>query len=95
MLPQRGCGGNEPHASDPGTDLTGNTTDYLDMEQSALLRWTWRDGSSQAIVGTTLALARNGIAVAAEMILFGMTSVGCSPRQWQRFRNGRETPIQP
>ncbi|WP_026425998.1 prolyl aminopeptidase [Actinokineospora inagensis] len=59
MFDQRGCGRSEPHASDPGTDLTHNTTHHLiaDMEllreHLSVDRWLLSGGSW----GSTLALA--------------------------------------
>ncbi len=59
LFDQRGCGASTPHASDPGTDLSVNTTAHLisDLEKLrdhlALDRWLVCGGSW----GTTLALA--------------------------------------
>src|SRR5207253_6975426 len=45
LFAQRGCGRSTPHASDPATDMTVNTTDHLiaDMErlreQLGIERW--------------------------------------------------------
>jgi proline iminopeptidase len=59
LFDQRNCGRSRPHASDPATDLTGNTTAHLiaDMEQLrehlGIERWLLRGASW----GSTLALA--------------------------------------
>ena len=59
LFDQRGCGRSTPHASDPATDLSVNTTDHLvrDMEllreQFGIERWLLCGGSW----GSTLALA--------------------------------------
>jgi len=59
LFDQRGCGRSTPHASDPATDMTVNTTDRLveDMERLrghlGIDRWLLFGGSW----GTTLALA--------------------------------------
>lgn len=59
LFDQRNCGRSKPHASDPSTDLTTNTTEYLlaDMEQLRqhlnVERWMVFGGSW----GSTLALA--------------------------------------
>ncbi|HEX3590478.1 MAG TPA: prolyl aminopeptidase [Pseudonocardiaceae bacterium] len=58
LFDQRGCGRSTPHASDPATDLSHNTTDHLvqDMERLrehlGIDRWVLTGGSW----GTTLAL---------------------------------------
>jgi proline iminopeptidase len=58
LFDQRGCGHSSPHASDPATDMSVNTTDHLvsDMERLrkhlAIDRWLVTGGSW----GTTLAL---------------------------------------
>jgi proline iminopeptidase len=59
LFDQRGCGRSTPHASDPGTDMSRNTTEHLlaDMEQLrehlAVDRWLLFGGSW----GSTLILA--------------------------------------
>jgi proline iminopeptidase len=59
LFDQRGCGRSLPHASDPATDLSANTTDHLiaDMEllrtRLGIDRWLLHGGSW----GTTLILA--------------------------------------
>src|SRR5688572_29696675 len=59
LFDQRGCGRSTPHASDPATDMRGNTTEHLlaDMERLrehlGIDRWLLHGGSW----GSTLALA--------------------------------------
>lgn len=59
LFDQRGCGRSTPHASDPATDMSVNTTEHLlaDMEQLrehlGIDRWLLTGGSW----GSTLALA--------------------------------------
>jgi proline iminopeptidase len=59
LFDQRGCGRSTPHASDPATDMTVNTTDHLIADIEALRehlsvdRWLVSGGSW----GSTLALA--------------------------------------
>jgi proline iminopeptidase len=59
LFDQRGCGRSRPHAGDPGTDMSVNTTEHLiaDMEllraQLGIERWLLYGGSW----GSTLALA--------------------------------------
>lgn len=59
LFDQRGCGRSTPHASDPATDMTGNTTEHLlaDMERLreylGIDRWLLFGGSW----GSTLILA--------------------------------------
>jgi proline iminopeptidase len=59
LFDQRGCGGSTPHASDPATDLSTNTTAHLVADVERLRehlgvdRWLVRGGSW----GSTLALA--------------------------------------
>lgn len=91
LFDQRNCGRSEPHASDPATDLTANTTQRLivDMERLrgclGVERWLILGGSW----GSTLALA---YAVqhpdrVTEMILFGVTTGRRSEFDWT-FRGG-------
>jgi proline iminopeptidase len=59
LFDQRGCGRSTPHASDPATDMSANTTEHLlsDMEllreHLGIDRWLLSGGSW----GSTLALA--------------------------------------
>ena len=78
LIDQRNCGRSTPHAGDPATDLTGNTTQNLvaDMERVrehlGVDRWLVLGGSW----GSTLALAYAEALPArvSEMILTGVTT---------------------
>lgn len=86
LFDQRGCGRSMPHASDPGTDLSVNTTEHLladverirrhlDVEKWLLLGGSW---------GSTLALAyaeRNPQRV-TEIVLLGVTTTRRSEIDW-------------
>jgi proline iminopeptidase len=91
LFDQRNCGRSRPHAADPDTDLTSNTTANLVADVELLRghlgveRWLVFGGSW----GSTLALA---YAVAhprhvTEMILFGVTTGRHSEFDWS-FRGG-------
>jgi proline iminopeptidase len=91
LFDQRNCGRSAPHASDPETDLAGNTTQHLiaDMERLRehlhVERWLVFGGSW----GSTLALAyaeRYPDRV-TEMILFGVTTGRHAEFDWL-FRGG-------
>lgn len=86
LFDQRGCGRSSPHASDPATDLSVNTTDHLvrDMEllreQLGIGRWLLCGGSW----GSTLALAyaeRHPERV-TEIVLSAVTSGRRSEADW-------------
>ena len=86
LFDQRGCGRSTPHASDPHTDLSVNTTAHLlaDMEQLRrhldVERWLLLGGSW----GSTLALAyaeRNPQRV-TEIIVVGVTTTRRSEVDW-------------
>ncbi len=91
LFDQRGCGRSRPHASDPGIDLTSNTTQGLvaDMEvirgQLDIDRWLVFGGSW----GSTLALAyaEANPSRVTEMILWGITTGRRSETDWL-FRGG-------
>lgn len=96
LFDQRGCGRSTPHASDPGADLSVNTTGHLvaDIEQLrrrlGIERWLVLGGSW----GTTLALAyaREHAGHVSEMVLF---SVGATTRrevEWLTNDAGRFFP---
>jgi proline iminopeptidase len=96
LFDQRGCGRSEPHASDPATGLTTNTTDHLisDMERLRcaldIERWLLFGGSW----GTTLALAyaeRHRCRV-TEMILFSITTTSRREVEWITRDVGRLFP---
>jgi proline iminopeptidase len=86
LFDQRGCGRSTPHASDPRTDLSVNTTEHLlaDIERLrqhlGIDRWVLFGGSW----GSTLALAyaeRNPQRVTA-IILVGVTTTRRSEIDW-------------
>jgi pimeloyl-ACP methyl ester carboxylesterase len=88
---QRNCGRSAPHASDPGTDLSSNTTQNLVADIELLRqrldvdRWLVFGGSW----GSTLALAyaETHPDRVTEMILFGVTTGRRSEFDWT-FRGG-------
>jgi proline iminopeptidase len=86
LFDQRGCGRSTPHASDPATDLSCNTTEHLlrDMEllreHLGIGRWLLSGGSW----GSTLALAyaeRHPERV-TEIVLSAVTSGRRSESDW-------------
>ncbi|MBF9128378.1 prolyl aminopeptidase [Plantactinospora sp. S1510] len=98
LFDQRGCGRSTPHASDPGTDLSRNTTGHLlaDMERLrehlGIDRWLLYGGSW----GSTLILAyaeRHPERV-SEIVLFGVTTTRRSEIDWLYRGVGRFFPEQ-
>ncbi len=91
LFDQRGCGRSTPHASDPGTTLTTNTTSHLlaDLERLRhhldVERWLVFGGSW----GSTLALAyaERHPAQVTEIVLFGVTTGRRAEFDWL-FRGG-------
>jgi proline iminopeptidase len=86
LFDQRGCGRSTPHASDPATDMSVNTTEHLlaDMERLrehlGVERWLLYGGSW----GSTLILAyaeRHPDRVAA-IIIAGVTTTRRSEIEW-------------
>ena len=86
LFDQRGCGRSKPHAGDPETDLSANTTHHLlaDLEHLrehlGIERWLLFGGSW----GSTLALAyaeRHPDRVTA-IVLFGVTTSRQSEVDW-------------
>jgi proline iminopeptidase len=93
---QRGCGRSTPHASDPATDMSANTTEHLiaDMEllreQLGIERWLLFGGSW----GSTLILAyaeRHPRRV-TEIVLIGVTTGRHSEIEWLYGGVGRYFP---
>jgi proline iminopeptidase len=86
LFDQRGCGRSTPHASDPDTDLSVNTTDHLlaDMDRLrrhlGIGRWLLFGGSW----GSTLALAyaERQPSRVTEIVLFGVTNTRRSEIDW-------------
>jgi proline iminopeptidase len=91
LFDQRGCGRSTPHASDPATGLSTNTTPHLlaDIEllrrHLGIERWLVLGGSW----GSTLALAYAEAHPerVSEMVLFGVTTGRRSEFDWL-FRGG-------
>jgi proline iminopeptidase len=91
LFDQRGCGRSTPHASDPATSLTANTTQNLieDIERLRrhleIDRWLVLGGSW----GSTLALAyaERHPARVTEIVLFGVTTGRRREFDWW-FRGG-------
>jgi proline iminopeptidase len=96
LFDQRGCGRSEPHASDPATGLTANTTDHLisDMERLRraldVERWLLFGGSW----GTTLTLAYAELhrRRVTEMVLLSITTTGRREVEWITRDVGRLFP---
>ncbi|MHC1551167.1 prolyl aminopeptidase [Phyllobacterium sp. K27] len=86
LFDQRGCGKSTPHASEPGVDLSTNTTDHLlaDIEQLRLHlgieRWLVLGGSW----GSTLALAyaQRYPAHVTEMVLYSIATTTAHEIDW-------------
>lgn len=96
LFDQRGCGRSTPHASEPTTDLTTNTTEHLigDIEllrrHLGIERWLIFGGSW----GSTLALAyaeRNPERV-TEIVLFGIATTTHREVEWVTRHIGRLHP---
>ena len=96
LFDQRGCGRSTPHASDPATDMSVNTTDHLiaDMERLrehlGIERWLLYGGSW----GSTLILAyaeRHPQRV-SQIVLLGVTMTRRSETDWLYRGVGRFFP---
>ena len=91
LFDQRNCGRSRPHAADPTTDLSANTTHHLlgDIEslrrRLGIERWLVLGGSWGSALG--LAYAEANPERVSEMILFGVTSGRRSEVDWL-FRGG-------
>lgn len=94
---QRGCGRSTPHAGDPSTDLTTNTTDHLIADIELLRRhlgvqrwviagWSW---------GTTLGLAYSQCHPerVTAMVLTAVTTTSPSDVAWITRDVGRLFPV--
>jgi proline iminopeptidase len=96
LFDQRGCGKSSPHASDPATDLSVNTTDHLvrDMERLrehlGIDRWLLTGGSW----GTTLALvyAERYPHRVSQIVLSAITTTRRSEIDWLYRGVGRFFP---
>lgn len=98
LFDQRGCGRSVPHASDPATDMSTNTTHHLlaDMERLrehlGVERWLLYGGSW----GSTLILAyaeRHPERV-SEIVLLGVTTTRRSEIDWLYWGVGRFFPAE-
>jgi proline iminopeptidase len=98
LFDQRGCGRSTPHASDPATDMSVNTTDHLiaDMEllrqHLGIDRWLLQGGSW----GSTLLLAyaqRHPERVSA-IVINGVTMTRRSEIEWLYRGVGRFFPAE-
>ena len=91
LFDQRNCGRSTPHASDPTTDLSGNTTANLVADVEALRtflgveRWLVVGGSWGSTLALAYAVAHS--AHVSELILFGVTTGRHSEVDWL-FRGG-------
>jgi proline iminopeptidase len=98
LFDQRGCGRSTPHASDPATDMSSNTTEHLlaDMERLrehlGIDRWLLFGGSW----GSTLILAyaeRHPHRV-SEIVISGVTTTRRSETDWLYRGVGRFFPAE-
>lgn len=86
LFDQRNCGRSLPHASDPTTDLSTNTTEHLlrDIEQLrqhlGIERWLIFGGSWGSTLG--LAYAERHPQRVTEIVLVGVTTTRRSEIQW-------------
>ena len=96
LFDQRGCGRSRPHASDPSTDMSVNTTEHLLADMESLRehlridRWLLYGGSW----GSTLILAyaeRNPRRV-SEIVILGVTTTRRTEIDWLYKGVGRFFP---
>jgi proline iminopeptidase len=86
LFDQRGCGRSTPHASDPRTDLSVNTTRHLlgDIERLRkhldIERWLVLGGSWGSTLG--LAYAERNARTVSEIVLVGVTMTRKSEIDW-------------
>jgi proline iminopeptidase len=98
LFDQRNCGRSRPHASDPATDLTTNTTHHLidDMERLrehlGVDRWLLYGGSWGSTL--MLAYAETHPTRVSEMVICGVTMTRRSEIDWLYFGVGRYFPEQ-
>jgi proline iminopeptidase len=96
LLDQRGCGRSRPHASDPDTDLSINTTAHLieDIERLrdflGVDRWLVFGGSWGSTLG--LAYAERHPGRVSEMVLFAVVTTGRREVEWVTREAGRLFP---
>ncbi|MEW2518824.1 prolyl aminopeptidase [Actinacidiphila alni] len=86
LFDQRGCGRSTPHAADPATDLTHNTTDHLiaDMERLRVRlgidRWLLMGGSWGSTL--ILAYAQRHPERVSEIVISGVTTTRRAEIDW-------------
>ena len=86
LFDQRGCGGSTPHASDPATDMSHNTTTHLigDMERLrehlGIDRWLLFGGSWGSTL--ILAYAEQYPGRVSEVVLSGVTTTRRAEIDW-------------
>jgi proline iminopeptidase len=96
LFDQRGCGRSTPHASDPATDMSVNTTDHLiaDMERLrehlGIERWLLYGGSWGSTL--ILAYAERYPERVSEIMLLGVTTTRRSETDWLYRGVGRFFP---
>src|SRR6266545_5265066 len=96
LFDQRGCGRSRPHASDPDTDLSTNTTAHLieDIERLrhflGVERWLVFGGSWGSTLG--LAYAERHPSRVSEMVLFSVVTTGRHEVEWVTRQAGRLFP---
>jgi proline iminopeptidase len=98
LFDQRGCGRSVPHASDPDTDLTVNTTHDLiaDMEllrqHLGIERWLLYGGSWGSTL--ILAYAERYPERVSEIVIAGVTMTRCSEIEWLYRGVGQRFPVE-
>jgi proline iminopeptidase len=98
LFDQRGCGRSRPHAADPATDLTHNTTAHLiaDMERLRIHlgidRWLLMGGSWGSTL--ILAYAQAHPERVSEIVINGVTSTRRAEIDWLYRGVGRFFPAQ-
>jgi proline iminopeptidase len=98
LFDQRGCGRSTPHASDPNTDMSLNTTEHLlaDMEllreHLGIERWLLYGGSWGSTL--ILAYAERYPEQVSEIVLLGATTSRRSELDWLYRGVGRFFPEQ-
>jgi proline iminopeptidase len=96
LFDQRGCGESLPHASDPATDMSMNTTHHLiaDMERLrehlAIERWLLYGGSWGSTL--ILAYAERFPDRVSEIVILGVTTTGADEIDWLYRGVGRFFP---
>jgi proline iminopeptidase len=96
LFDQRGCGRSTPHASDPATDMSANTTEHLlrDMEllreHLGIERWLLFGGSWGSTL--ILAYAERHPERASDIVIAGVTTTRRSEIDWLYRGVGRFFP---